>query len=309
MKQPMLLNVLIAVVLGYAVLVGLVFVTQGRLVYYPQIGRELAITPQTYGLAHESLQITTEDGERLHAWWVPAAGARGTVLLFHGNAGNMSARLDYLLMFHRLKYSTLIIDYRGYGQSTGSPSEAGTYRDAEAAWRWLTATRAIRADDIVLFGESLGGAVASWLAARLSLIPDPSPERRREVPAASPPLGERSGLTVAPRALVLASTFTSVTDLGAEVYPFLPVRLISRFDYDNRANLTSIRIPVLIVHSRQDDVIPFAHGQRLFEAANEPKQFLELAGGHNDGFIFMRDEWVRALARFLDQHAPKRSAQ
>jgi len=274
MKRPMLLNLLIAAMVGYAVIVGLVFAIQERLVFFPEIGREITHTPQTYGLEFESLQIATEDGERLHAWWVPAAGARGTVLLFHGNAGNMSARLDYLLMFARLGYSTLIIDYRGYGQSTGRPSEAGTYGDAEAAWRWLTATRGIRAEDIVLFGESLGGAVASWLAARHP-----------------------------PRALVLASTFTSVPDLGAEIYPFLPVRLISRIGYDNRARLQAVRAPVLVAHSRADDVIPFAHGQRLFEAAREPRAFIELAGGHNDGFIFMRDEWVQALARFLEQYA------
>lgn len=108
-----------------------------------------------------------------------------------------------------------------------------------------------------------------------------------------------------PRALVLASTFTSATDLGAQVYWFLPVRLISRFRYDSLANLKTVKSPVLIAHSRDDDIIPFAHGQKLFAAAGEPKQFLEMRGGHNEGFIFMREEWVRALARFLEQHAPK----
>jgi fermentation-respiration switch protein FrsA (DUF1100 family) len=108
----------------------------------------------------------------------------------------------------------------------------------------------------------------------------------------------------APRALILASTFTSISDLGAEVYPLLPVRLISRIHYDNRANLQAARVPVLIAHSPGDELIPYAHGRRLFDAAREPKQFLELAGGHNDGFIFMREPWVQALGRFLDQHAP-----
>jgi hypothetical protein len=276
MKRSMLFDVAIALVFGYAVVVGAVYLTQERLVFYPQIGREDATTPQAYGLAYESLELATEDGERLHAWWVPAAEPRGAVLLFHGNAGNMAARLDYLKMFHRLRYSTLIIDYRGYGRSSGTPSEEGTYRDAEAAWTWLTGARGVKPGDVVLFGESLGGAVASWLAVRHP-----------------------------PRALVLASTFTSITDLGAEVYPFLPVRLISRIRYDSRANLRSIRAPVLIMHSREDDLIPFSHGQKLFEAANEPKQFLELAGEHNFGFVFMREEWVQALAGFLARHAPR----
>ena len=329
----MLLDVLISVSIAYVCVLGLVFVFQSRLVYYPQIGREIAITPQAYGLAFESVEIATEDGENLHAWWVPAAGARGTVLIFHGNAGNISHRLDYLLMFRRLGYSTLIVDYRGYGKSTGSPSEDGTYRDAVAAWRHLTEGRGIRPADIVIFGESLGAAVASWLAARLSLIPDPSSphprplsqegrggaivpllppgegsgmrEGRREARASSLLLGERSGVRAPPRAVVLTSTFTSATDLGAQVYWFLPVRLISRFRYDNLANLRAIRSPVLIAHSRDDDIVPFAHGQRLFAAANEPKQFLEMRGGHNSGFLFAREEWVQVLAGFLERHAPK----
>jgi fermentation-respiration switch protein FrsA (DUF1100 family) len=305
----MLLEVLILVAIAYACVLGLVFGFQSRLVYYPQTGREVAVTPQAYGLAFESVEIATEDGEKLHAWWVPSAGARGAVLMFHGNGGNISHRLDYLLMFSRLGYSTLIVDYRGYGKSTGSPSEEGTYRDALAAWRHLAEGRGVRPADIVVFGESLGGAVASWLAAHLSLIPDPSPGGRREARASSLLLGERSGVRAPPRALVLASTFTSVNDLGAQVYWFLPVRLLSRFGYDNLANLKAIRSPVLIAHSRDDDIIPFAHGQQLFSAANEAKQFLEMRGGHNEGFIFVREEWVRALAGFLERHAPRRAGQ
>ena len=275
-KRSMLFDLAIALVFGYAVLTGVVYLTQERLVYYPQVGRDDATTPRTHGLAFETVQLATEDGERLNAWWVSAPEPRGAVLLFHGNAGDMAARIDYLKMFNRLGYATLIIDYRGYGQSTGKPSEAGTYLDALAAWTWLTGTRGMAPADVVIFGESLGGAVATWLAARHP-----------------------------PRALVLASTFTSLNDLGAEVYPFLPVRLISRFSYDSRARIGSIRAPVLVMHSRDDDLIPFAHGQRLFAAAGEPKQFLELAGEHNYGFVFMREEWVRALAEFLSRYAPR----
>ena len=112
-----------------------------------------------------------------------------------------------------------------------------------------------------------------------------------------------------PRALVLTSTFTSATDLGAQVYWFLPVRLISRLGYDNLANLKTIRSPVLIAHSRHDDIVPFAHGQQLFAAASEPKQFLEMRGGHNEGFIFVREEWVRVLAGFLERYAPERAGE
>src|SRR5262245_2837121 len=269
-------SVLVSLALAYAAVVALVFLFQSSLVYFPNVGREVGVTPQAYGLPFETVTIATQDGEKLSAWWVPAPQFRGAVLIFHGNAGNISHRLDYLQMFHRLGYASLIIDYRGYGRSTGSPSEEGTYRDAEAAWRWLVEDRGIKTGDIVLMGESLGGAVAAWLAAR-----------------------------VPPRAVVLASTFTSLPDLGAQIYPFLPVRLISRFSYDNKAALKSIKAPLLIAHSAQDDIIPYSHGRALFDAANEPKEFLEMKGGHNDGFLFVRQEWVLQLAAFLERAAKK----
>jgi len=229
-------------------------------------------------LDYEDVRLRTSDNVGIHGWWVPAkAAARGAVLILHGNAGNISHRLEYLAMFHRLGYSTLIVDYRGYGTSDGTPSEDGTYRDAEAAWQHLVQARQVKPGDVVLFGESLGGGVATWLA-----------------------------LQHPPRALLLASTFTSAPDLGAEVYPWLPVRLLARVDYNNLDRIRRIAVPVLIAHSRTDDIIPFRHGQRLFDAASEPKQFLELAGGHNDGFVFMREEWVGAVATFLDRASSAR---
>ena len=264
------LNILLSIAIAYAAILLLVYVFQPRLVYFPQVARELMATPRAAGLDYEDVQLRTADAEQLHAWWVPARAARGAVLIFHGNAGNISHRLDYLLMFNRLGYATLIIDYRGYGKSSGAPDEEGTYRDGEAAWRHLTETRKLTPQDIVLFGESLGGGVVTWLA-----------------------------LKHPPRALVLASTFTSVPDLGAQVYPWLPVRLLARIDYNNLERIKQITAPVLIAHSRNDDIVPFSHGQALFAAANEPKRFLELRGGHNDSFIYLRDEWSAAVGRFL----------
>jgi fermentation-respiration switch protein FrsA (DUF1100 family) len=269
-------TILLPVAIAYTAVLVLVFLFQSSLVFYPGIGREVAVTPAAYGLRFESVEIRTADGETLAAWWVPAENARGTVLFFHGNAGNISHRIDYLQMFNRLRHSTLIVDYRGYGRSTGAPSEEGTYRDAEAAWDHLRHARQAQPRDVVLAGESLGGAVATWLAVKAG-----------------------------PRAVVLLSTFTSVDDLGAQVYWFLPVRLLSRFGYDNLENLKRIRAPVFVAHSRDDDIVPYTHGRKLFEAANEPKAFLEMRGGHNDGFIFTRQEWVAQLSAFLDKHAEK----
>lgn len=266
-----ILGVLAAVYGGLALVL---YFFQARLVFYPEIGREMIATPGQAGLPYQDIRLTTGDGLNLHGWYIPAPQPRGTVLFLHGNAGNISHRLDSLQMFHRLGYSTLIFDYRGYGNNGGTPTEQGTYRDAEAAWRYLTEQRHIPSCRIVLFGESLGGAVASWLAVRQK-----------------------------PAALVIASGFTSVPDLARHFYPFLPVRWLARIRYDIRENLRAVAVPVLIAHSPEDEIVPFEHGRALFAAANPPKRFLELAGGHNDGFIFMRESWVKALGDFLDEHA------
>ncbi len=270
----MITSILGIAAIAYGGLALLLFLFQPSLVYYPEIGREIAATPQQAGLPYEDVRLVTADGTALHGWFVPAGNpARGTVLFLHGNAGNISHRLDSLQMFHRLGYNTLIIDYRGYGKSAGKPDEQGTYRDAAAAWNYLTQTRNISPARIVLFGESLGGAIAAWLASRQ-----------------------------APAALVIASGFTSVPDLAADLYPLLPVRWLSRFSYDTRAFLQASSVPVFIAHSPGDDIIPFRHGRALYEAALGPKRFLELAGGHNTGFIFMRETWVQALGEFMNTH-------
>jgi hypothetical protein len=257
---------------AYGVLALLVYIFQSRLVFYPETDREITITPSRIGLPYEDIHLKTSDGISLHGWYIPAPQPRGTVLFMHGNAGNISHRLDSIQIFHRLGYNMLIFDYRGYGKSGGMPTEQGTYRDAEAAWLYLTEQRHIPACHIVLFGESLGGAVAAWLAARQN-----------------------------PAALVIASGFTSVPDLGQQLYPYLPIQWLARIRYDTREYLRTVTVPVLIAHSPEDDIVPFEHGRALFAVANPPKQFLELAGGHNDGFIFMRESWVKVLGDFLGE--------
>ncbi|WP_292988301.1 alpha/beta hydrolase [Nitrosomonas sp.] len=271
--MKMLFSLIVTLAGAYLALVLLVFFLQSYLIYFPQTGRDIASTPEQIGLAYESVEIKTGDKETLHGWFVPAPDAVGTVLLFHGNAGNISHRLDYLPMFRALRLNTLMFDYRGYGRSSGTPTEKGTYEDAIAAWQFLTESKGIASQEIVLYGESLGGAVAAWLAVQQN-----------------------------PAMLVLASVFTSVPDLAETIYPFLPVRTIARFDYNTLKYLESINCPVLVAHSPHDEIVPFSHGRHLFHAAAEPKQFLTLAGGHNNGFIFMREEWINALGSFITAH-------
>ena len=274
----MLWSVLQIALLVYLGLIALVYFRQSSLVFLAEVDRNVRSSPADIGLPFSPLQLTTADGETLDGWFVPAPAqgqARGLVVFFHGNAGNIGHRLDYLRMFHDLGLNTLIMDYRGYGRSSGTPSEGGTVLDAATVWRHATQVLGFPSRRIVLFGESLGGGVAARLAT----------ETR-------------------PGALVLASTFTSVPDLGAELYPMMPIRLLARIRYDTLARLPQIACPLLVIHSRNDDVIPFAHGRRLFEAATQPKLFLEIEGSHNSGFVFGRKDWIRQLDGFLQRALP-----
>jgi len=274
----MLWSVLQIILLIYLGLMALIYFKQSSLVFLPEVDRDFRASPTDIGLPFAPLKLATADGETLDGWLVSAGikrGGRGLVIFLHGNAGNIAHRLGYLRMFHDLGLATLIIDYRGYGRSSGAPSEQGSYLDAATVWRHATQDLGFPENRIVIFGESLGGAVAAQLAA-----------------------GNR------PAALVLASTFTSVPDMGADLYPLLPIRLLARIRYDTLARLPQISCPLLVIHSHSDDVIPFAHGRRLFEAARPPKQFLEIEGGHNEGFVFGRDDWIQQLDRFLQQALP-----
>lgn len=267
-----LMSIVAVFAIGYAVLAAALFLYQPRLLYFPDIPtREIEASPADIGLDFEPLTLTTRDDEQLDAWFIPAAQARGVLLFCHGNAGNISHRLDSIRLFHELGLSVLIFDYRGYGRSSGRPAEKGTYRDADAAWDYLVEQRGIAPGQIILFGRSLGAAIAADLATRQGAA-----------------------------AVILESAFTSVPDIAARFYPWLPVRWLSRYQYDTGKKLANIHVPVLIVHSRDDEIIRYANGERLFEAANEPKQFLQLRGGHNDAFMVSGKDYIQGLDSFLD---------
>ncbi|MES9876416.1 MAG: alpha/beta hydrolase [Candidatus Sedimenticola sp. 1PA] len=272
MSLPNLWPYLAIFALGYSAIALFLFFTQSSMIYFPGIqSRQIDYTPDRFGLDYEDVNITTEDDVKLHGWFLPATSPRATLLFFHGNAGNISHRSDSLKLFHRLGLDVLIIDYRGYGQSEGKPSEQGTYLDAEAAWRYLTRDRGVDGRGIILFGRSLGGSIAAYLASN------------REV-----------------MGLIIESAFTSVPDIAAELYPLLPVRLLARFKYDTRAYLDGVSAPVMINHSREDEIAPFSHGEALFEAASQPKRFHELQGGHNVGFLSNTAAYFKALDGFIE---------
>ncbi len=261
---------------GYGAMLLYVFLAQERLLYLPNFaGENLVATPERLGLAYEDVHLAASDGVRLHGWYVPATQARGTVLFLHGNAGNISHRLESIERFHRLGLHVLIIDYRGYGDSEGRPSEEGTYRDARAAWNWLVQAKLANASEILIFGRSLGGSIAAQLASEVD-----------------------------PAGVIVESAFTAVPDVAARVYWFLPVRLLARFEYNTRAALKRVTCPVLIVHSRDDEIIPFTHGQALFAAASEPKQLLALNGGHNNAIFTSMSVYEQGLKDFIGRLLP-----
>jgi fermentation-respiration switch protein FrsA (DUF1100 family) len=265
-----MLKLLLVIAGAYLLLVAFVYLTQASMLYLPNIpGRELLAAPAAVGLDYEDITLDASDGVSVHGWFVPSDSPR-VLLYFHGNAGNISHRLYSIKEFHDLGLSVFIIDYRGYGQSSGKPTEQGLYRDGEAAWRYLTGERGIAPEDIIVFGRSLGGSVASWIAAR-----------------------EKTA------ALIVESSFTSVPDIGQDAYPWLPVRWLSRFEHSTRNEVAKATCPVLVVHSRDDEIIPFHHGQAIYGAANEPKQFLEIRGGHNDGHAVSATVYSDGIQAFL----------
>jgi len=238
--------------------------------YHPD--RVLVATPRDAGLPYQEAWFAAEDGVRLHGWFLPAPGAGVTLLWLHGNGGNISYLLeDAHLLRGRLGAHMFIFDYRGYGQSGGRPSEEGLYRDARAALAAARRNPQVRPDRIVFFGRSLGAALAVELATR------------------EKPLG-----------LILESPFASVRAMGKFMFPLLPVNLLVGNQFDSLGRIPQVRAPLLIAHGDRDEVVPFAQGQALFRAANEPKTFLPIPGaGHHDIYAVGGELYLDAWARFL----------
>ena len=234
--------------------------------------REITATPADAGLRYEDVALTADDGVRLHAWYVPAENARATLLFCHGNGGNLSWRVESLRIFHDLGLSSLVFDYRGYGRSEGSPSPEGIARDARAAWNWLQ-DRGSASGDIVLFGRSLGGAVALELTR-----------------------------SVRPRVLILESTFAS--PFGVLHLDFMAPLLRAAVGdiWNSREAAERLTVPTLCIHSPDDGIVPFREGRRLYEAVAGEKAFVEIRGSHNGGFLRSREIYVPALDRFLTEH-------
>jgi len=274
-KRPglkrMLVMVAIGLSLGYLGLLAFVYVRQPKMLYYPT--KQIEQTPAAIGLSFDEVTFKTADGLTISAWYIPAPDARAVLLFCHGNGGNISHRLDSIRIFHDLGLSVLIFDYRGYGKSDGEPTEKGTYLDAEAAWNFLVNGKGVDPARMVIFGRSLGSAVATELATK-----------------------KKAG------ALIIESGFTSIPDLGRKYYPYLPVGLMTRFHYASIDKVGRITLPKLFIHSPEDEVIPYEQGMKLFARAAEPKEFLKLRGDHNEGFLQSGELYINGLNQFISKY-------
>lgn len=264
-------------VLVYGFFCVALFLRQDRYIYFPE--KRVTITPAMFDIPFDDVRFTTDDGVRIAAWYVAGKNASTdapSVLFCHGNAGNVGDRATCVQALHEMGLHVLIFDYRGYGDSDGTPSEAGTYADAEAAWQYLTATRGANPNNIILYGRSLGGGIASRLA-----------------------------LKRVPRVLLLESTFTSIAAMGKRMFPLLPVQALVRYSYDTAGRLPHMVCPVYVAHSPEDKTVPFTMGRTLWDLAKQPKQFYTLSGPHNIGGLDADLEYRASFLEFLTKNPPQ----
>ena len=269
----------------YIILGLLIYTLQHHIIFHPG-NRELIATPDDVGLEFETFVLPVEQGETLHGWIVPppktppAAGIPWNKPLWvhfsHGNAGNISHRLETLRLLHDLGLGACIYDYRGYGQSTGTPDEQGTYHDAAAVWEMLA--QRVPSERIIIWGRSLGGAIAAQLGIALC-------EKGQK-----------------PAALILESTFSSIVAMGKRSYPMFPVKMLCRHTYATLERIGKAASPLLVIHSPEDDVVPYEMGREIFAAAPQPKQFLTLHGGHNRGFLDSGETYTQGVRNFILRH-------
>ena len=240
-------------------------------IYFPV--RKIQLTPKEVGLEFEDVYFFSSDGIKLNGWYIPAKEARATVLFCHGNAGNISHRIDVIYMFCKLGLDVFIFDYRGYGRSQGRPTEEGLYLDAQAAYKYLIKRRNLNEGSIVVYGKSIGANVAVELCSKVKTA-----------------------------ALISESAFTSALEMGKKLFPFLPLKWLISIKFDALSKIKNITIPKLIIHSEDDKIIPFRHGRKLFEAAPEPKEFYPMRGGHNDAIFLAREDFVSKIDAFFQKH-------
>ncbi|MFA5059592.1 MAG: alpha/beta hydrolase [Candidatus Omnitrophota bacterium] len=266
----MMIKLLIALIAVFILLVGFVRYFEANSIFHPTT--EMPVNPNLIGFDYEDVYFKTQDNLLLNGWFIKSPGALTTVLFFHGNAGNISHRLEKIVLFRQLGLNTFIIDYRGYGKSEGKPTEEGIYKDASAALDYLSTRDDINRNRLIVYGDSLGGVVAVDLASRKKVA-----------------------------ALIVDSSFPSAADVSKTIFPFIPSFFL-RTKMDSAKKVKQVTIPKLFIHSTNDEIIPFALGKKLFDLAGSPKEFLSITGGHNTNHIDSHDVLIKNITQFLKKN-------
>ena len=242
-----------------------------RIIYHPHKYPEGNWNSSSSSVSREDVHFTASDGVRLHGWYIPSAGAKATLLWFHGNAGNITHRLGNIEMLKPLNLNIFIFDYRGYGKSEGEPDEKGIYSDSQAAYDWLVKVKNILPGEIILFGRSLGGICAVEVA---------------------------SGNSAA--GLILESVFPSAGKMAEKIFPVLPLGGAIKSRFDAISKVPDLKLPKLFIHGTQDEIVPYKLGRELFSVAADPKEFYDIQGaGHNDTFLVGGAGYFNALGQFI----------
>jgi uncharacterized protein len=266
---------LLAIAAGFLLVAVTLRIVENRLVYFPPRYPEGFPPQQTIENEVDDLWLQTADGVRINAFYRANPASKQVILWFHGNAENIGYGLEQMHGLAKIGVNILAVDYRGYGRSQGKPDEAGVYRDADAAYDYLVEQRHFRPQDIVIYGHSLGGAVAVNLASRRPC-----------------------------RGLIVQSSFTNVRAMARRMFAIPLVEFLAKSRFDSLEKIREVRAPILIVHGTRDDVVPFAMGQELFAAAPAPKRFHPIEGaGHNNVLEAGGENYLACLKAFVETSA------
>ncbi len=267
-----MIKTLLYITLAVILLVVYIRYIESKSIFFPM--KKIEFTPDFVNLVYEDVYIKTQDNIKINGWFFPKDNAKYTILFCHGNAGNIGHRLEKIVMLLDMGVNVFIIDYRGYGNSKGKPSEKGIYLDTKAGYDYLVNTRKIQPEHIILYGESIGGAAVIDLASKTKV-----------------------------GALITEETFSSAVDMAKRIYPFLPSFLFS-VRFDSLTKIKKVNAPKLIIHSINDEIVPFELGKKLYDAAKEPKQFAEIIGGHNTAFLDSKEKYAASIKAFLKRGHP-----
>ena len=270
MAQRLIVHVLIIFVIFIVFLIFHLKYYERKGIYFPTA--DIEFTPQEFNLPYEDVYLTS-DGIKLNAWFIKRDNPTATILFCHGNAGNISHRVEFIKMFNSAGFDVFIFDYRGYGRSQGKPNESGLYTDALASYKYLVDEKKIPPDSIVVYGESIGGNVAIDLSSKVKV-----------------------------GGLISYAAFTSAIDMGERLFPFIPrgfLQIVASVKFDAVSKVKDIQIPKLIMHSRDDEIVPFSIGEKLFSEAPPPKEFYAMKGSHNEAIFINPDEFIHKIREFV----------